>query len=97
VKAMFAHLTTADFRAAERKRVHALFDVIQVAIHARDRATVDDAQGVAVNQLTDQRGGRRKGFRAAHRGLFWGTGRQGRHREGASSAQAFGQGKRAGS
>jgi hypothetical protein len=50
VKAMFAHLTTADFRghsqrerrAAERKRVHALFDVIQVAIHARDRATVDD-------------------------------------------------------
>jgi hypothetical protein len=47
---MFANLTTADFRgrsprerrAAERKRVHALFDVIQVAIHARDRATVDD-------------------------------------------------------
>jgi hypothetical protein len=50
VKALFANLTTADFRgpsqrergAAERKRVHALFDVIQVAIHARDRATVDD-------------------------------------------------------
>ena len=50
MKAMFANLTTADFRgasqrerrAAERKRVHALFDVIQVAIHARDRATVDD-------------------------------------------------------
>jgi hypothetical protein len=50
VKAMFANLTTGDFRgasprerrAAERKRVHALFDVIQVAIHARDRATVDD-------------------------------------------------------
>ena len=50
MKALFANLTTADFRgpsqrergAAERKRVHALFDVIQVAIHARDRATVDD-------------------------------------------------------
>ena len=50
MKAMFANLTTTDFRgrsprerrAAERKRVHALFDVIQVAIHARDRATVDD-------------------------------------------------------
>jgi hypothetical protein len=50
VKAMFANLTPSDFRgrsqrerrAAERKRVHALFDVIQVAIHARDRATVDD-------------------------------------------------------
>ena len=50
MKAMFANLTTADFRgrsrrewrAAERKRVHALFDLIQVAIHARDRATVED-------------------------------------------------------
>jgi hypothetical protein len=50
VKALFANFTTADFRgpsqrerrAAERKRVHALCDVIQVAIHARDRATVDD-------------------------------------------------------
>jgi hypothetical protein len=47
---MFANLTTADFRgrsqgerrAAERRRVHALFDMIQVAIHARDRATIDD-------------------------------------------------------
>jgi hypothetical protein len=47
---MFANLNTADFRvrsqterrAAERERVHALFDAIQVAIHARDRATVDD-------------------------------------------------------
>ena len=50
MKAMFANLTPSDFRgrsqrerrAAERQRVHALFDVIQVAIHARDRATVDD-------------------------------------------------------
>jgi hypothetical protein len=50
VKAMFANLTAADFsgrspiarRAAERRRVHALFDVIQVAIHTGDRATVDD-------------------------------------------------------
>src|ERR1700687_2474607 len=46
---------------------------------------------------TDQRGGRRKGFRAAHRGVLCGTGRQGRDREGASGAQALGQGKRAGS
>ena len=50
MKAMFANLTTADFRghslkeqrAAERRRVHALFDMIQVAIQARDGATVDD-------------------------------------------------------
>ena len=50
MKAMFANLTTADFRGqslkeqrtAERRRVHALFDMIQVAIQARDRATVDD-------------------------------------------------------
>ena len=49
MKAMFANLTPSDFRGrsprerrAERKRVQALFDVIQVAIHARDRATVDD-------------------------------------------------------
>jgi hypothetical protein len=50
VKAMFANLITADFRghslkerrAAERRRVHALFDMIQVAIQARDDATVDD-------------------------------------------------------
>jgi hypothetical protein len=50
VKAMFANLTTADFRgrsqkerrAAERRRVHALFDMIQVAIHTRDDRTVED-------------------------------------------------------
>jgi hypothetical protein len=50
VKAMFANLTTADFRgrsqqerrAAERRRVHALFDMIQVAVQARDDRTVDD-------------------------------------------------------
>jgi hypothetical protein len=49
VKAMFANLTTADFRgrsqmvrrATERRRVHALFDVIQIAIHAGDCAAVD--------------------------------------------------------
>jgi hypothetical protein len=50
VKAMFANLTTADFRgrsqqerrAAERRRVHALFDRIQVAIQAHDDRAVDD-------------------------------------------------------
>jgi hypothetical protein len=59
---MFAHLTTADVRglsqrerrAAERKRVHALFDVIQVAIHARDRATVDDLMAaLAIATMTE--------------------------------------------
>jgi hypothetical protein len=47
---MFANLTEADFRthsrtrrrAAERKRVHALFDAIQIAIHDGDSATVED-------------------------------------------------------
>lgn len=47
MKPMFANLTTADFRgrsqrerrAAERNRVHTLFDVIQVAIHAHDART----------------------------------------------------------
>jgi hypothetical protein len=46
---MFANLTGADFgvhsqkerRAAERKRVHALFYEIQIAIHNGDRARVD--------------------------------------------------------
>ena len=50
MKAMFANLTTADFRghslkdrrAAERRRVHALFDMIQVAIQAHDDRAVDD-------------------------------------------------------
>jgi len=50
VKALFANLTAADLgsgsrvrrRMAERRRVHALFDAIQVAIHEGDRAAVDD-------------------------------------------------------
>jgi hypothetical protein len=49
MKAMFANLTQADFRgrskrapiAAERQRVYALFDEIQVAIHNGDRLKVD--------------------------------------------------------
>lgn len=49
MRAMFANLTRADFggrpdkdvRAAKRLRVHALFDEIQVAIYAGDRARVD--------------------------------------------------------
>ena len=50
MKARFANLTTADFgglsknerRAAERRRVYALFEEIQIAIHHGDRARVDD-------------------------------------------------------
>jgi len=46
---MFANLTSADFggrskkelRAAERQRVHALFDQIQIAIYNDDRATLE--------------------------------------------------------
>jgi hypothetical protein len=62
VKAMFANLTPGDFRgasqrerrAAERKRVHALFDVIQIAIHARDRAMVDDLMaGLAMATMAE--------------------------------------------
>jgi hypothetical protein len=48
MKAMFANLTRADFggrsmkeRTAERRRVHALFDEIQIAIHNGDRSAVD--------------------------------------------------------
>jgi len=50
MRAMFANLTRSDFggrsakerRAAERRRVHALFDEIQIAIYASDRAKVND-------------------------------------------------------
>jgi len=87
VKAMFANLHPADFRvrsqterrAAERKRVHALFDAIQVAIHARDRATVDDLMAelamattragheqVALRSSADRRWGQRTAGRAQH-------------------------------
>ncbi len=49
MKSMFANLTRADFvwrsmkewRTAERKRVYALFDEIQIAIHNGDRTRVD--------------------------------------------------------
>ena len=49
MKAMFANLTSADFRrpsqkerrAAERRQVHALFDEIQIAIYNRDWTAVD--------------------------------------------------------
>jgi hypothetical protein len=87
VKAVFANSSTADVRvrsqmerrAAERKRVHALFDAIQVAIHARDRATVDDLmaelamattragheQG-ALRSSAESRWGQRTAARAQH-------------------------------
>jgi hypothetical protein len=48
MQAMFANLTRADFsgrskkeRAAERTRVHTLFDEIQIAIYNGDRTAVD--------------------------------------------------------
>ena len=49
MKAMFANLTRDDFRgsaprarvAAQRQRVYALFDAIQVAIHEGNRMKVD--------------------------------------------------------
>ena len=49
MRALFANLTAADFRAsskmaprsAERERVHVLFDEIQVAIYNDDRERVD--------------------------------------------------------
>jgi hypothetical protein len=48
MKAMFANLIRDDFgglskhgRAARRKRVYALFDEIQLAIHDGDRLKVD--------------------------------------------------------
>jgi hypothetical protein len=49
MRAMFANLTSADFgrrsknelRTAERQRVHALFDEIQIAIYNDDRARLD--------------------------------------------------------
>lgn len=53
MKAMFANLTGGDFRgrskrtcvAATRRRVYALFDEIQIAIHRGDRLTVDYLMG----------------------------------------------------
>ena len=49
MKAMFANLTRADFRrrspkelrAVARRRVHVLFDEIQVAIHNDDRTKIN--------------------------------------------------------
>jgi hypothetical protein len=49
MKAMFANLTLADFRrrspkewrAVARRRVHVLFDEIQVAIHNDDRTKIN--------------------------------------------------------
>ena len=49
MKAMFANLTSADFRrrspkelrAVARRRVHVLFDEIQVAIHNDDRTRIN--------------------------------------------------------
>jgi hypothetical protein len=49
MRAMFANLTSADFRGrskkeprtVERQRVHALFDEVQIAIYDDDRSKLD--------------------------------------------------------
>jgi len=49
MRAMFANLTRADFggrskkerRTVERRRVHALFDEVQIAIYNDDHARLD--------------------------------------------------------
>ena len=56
MKAMFANLTSADFRrssqkerrAAERRHVHALFDEIRIAIYNGDWTAVDYLMGELV-------------------------------------------------
>jgi len=69
MRAMFANLTRADFsgrskkeRAAERTRVHTLFDEIQIAIYNGDRTAVDNLMAelaVATGQeRTHERGTR---------------------------------------
>lgn len=53
MRAMFANLTSADFggrsrkelRTVERRRVHALFDEIQIAIYNDDRREPRSAHG----------------------------------------------------
>jgi hypothetical protein len=61
---MFANLTEADFRAhsrtrrraAARKRVHALFDAIQIAIYDGDCATVEDLMTELADAIARQSG-----------------------------------------
>jgi hypothetical protein len=63
MRAMFANLTAADFsgrskkplRTAERQRVHALFDEVQIAIYNGDRARLDVLMVKLALATADQR------------------------------------------
>jgi hypothetical protein len=64
MKAMFANLTQADFRrrgpkelrAVARRRVHALFDEIQVAIHNDDRTKIKYLMAELADATADEQG-----------------------------------------
>jgi hypothetical protein len=70
MKAMFANLTPADFRrrspkelrAVARRRVHVLFDEIQVAIHNGDRTKIN----YLMTELADATG-REQGYSSTAR------------------------------
>jgi hypothetical protein len=63
MRAMFANLTAADFggrskkplRTAERQRVHALFDEVQIAIYNGHRARLDVLMVKLTLATADQR------------------------------------------
>jgi len=64
MKAMFANLTPADFRrrspkelrAVARRRVHVLFDEIQVAIHNDDRTKINYLMAELADATADEQG-----------------------------------------
>ena len=64
MKAMFANLTPADFRrrspkelrAVARRRVHVLFDEIQVAIHNHDRTKINYLMAELADATADEQG-----------------------------------------
>ena len=64
MKAMFANLTQADFRrrapkelrAVARRRVHVLFDEIQVAIHNDDRTKIKYLMAELADATADEQG-----------------------------------------
>jgi len=64
MKAMFANLTQADFRrrspkelrAVARRRVHVLFDEIQVAIHNDDRTKINYLMAELADATADEQG-----------------------------------------
>jgi hypothetical protein len=64
MKAIFANLAHADFRrrspkelrAVARRRVHALFDEIQVAIHNDDRTKINYLMAELADATADEQG-----------------------------------------